>query len=932
MAQHPSYWSIGSEQGLPSLKVYDLMEDSLGVVWAGTSEGLVHYDGLSLNTLRFEGARSQDRTNLQLGPDGQVWSTNFSGEVFLADYEQMQPFSRLQDLVTEKIVAVERARDSLYFMTKNEIVKTDLNGENGGVLRKAKVDEKFYGLASNRFLITSWDFINLKTGEMISTDGVPPSNLSSGFDEYFRYYYAIGKVEKLGKSDSEILVEGLQRQPGVTPLITGVRSTSAGTWVMTYDGVYLIEKQQWLFPSIPISDLIETQDGAHWFSSVTDGIHVVPDLELLRYGKEPDGLPSKRFNRIAQLPNKNIVATDNNGMAVLLHPQKGLLASFKSDLARESEALQVDTANDRVLTAFGDLYLLDSKSMALLARREGNIKSIAISKQKLAVVQGPELYRVPYDGKTLGVSEPEARVNKRVFQALIDHSGNEWLLTETGLLLNFNQVLVNGERNFKPSLACLGPIGLAFFSDRKDSIAWFENAQFSAWIEIPSFLQQGAQVKSLFATQNRLLVLVSNALLTLDLRSKEWKRFGASLGLPATDLKDVVASEERAWLATFNGIYSIPLDGSKPQIPPKVQLCSFRVNGNLRDISGELKFTHDEKDIEVVLRGISPKSRGNIQFFYKLGGLMDDFEVNPNGAVLRFRALAPGTYDLEVFAKDVDGLKSTEHQNLQFSIEKPWYLSWLFIALMSLALIGTVSTIFLFRIRYINQRSAQQLEHSRLMEDLRASQMTALRAQMNPHFMFNVLNSIQGLFTIGKTEKANEVLSRFSDLMRSILDVSDQNTIGLEKELEMIGLYLELEAVRFGDEFHYKVDVVDDIDPKKVEVPSLLIQPYVENAVKHGLLHRKGDKNLSVSLALIDHGTMLEVRIDDNGIGRDKAGELRSEKHRSFATQASSSRLDLLNVENAHKIGVEIIDKTDEAGNANGTLVILRIPLTAKVS
>ena len=306
---------------------------------------------------------------------------------------------------------------------------------------------------------------------------------------------------------------------------------------------------------------------------------------------------------------------------------------------------------------------------------------------------------------------------------------------------------------------------------------------------------------------------------------------------------------------------------------------------------------------------------------------MNDFEMNENGPVIRFRALAPGNYHLEVFALDVNGIPSEKHLQLSFVIRKPWYATWPFFILIGLVIVGAVSAVFLFRIRYINQRNAQQLERSRLMEDLRASQMTALRAQMNPHFMFNVLNSIQGLFTIGKTEKANEVLSRFSDLMRSILDVSDQNTIGLDKELEMIKLYLELEAVRFGDEFHYRVEVASHIEPKKVNVPSLLIQPYVENAVKHGLLHRKGNKNLSVSLALIDHGTMLEVRIDDNGIGREKAGELRLEKHRSFATQASSSRLDLLNVENAHKIGVEIIDKKNENGNSIGTLVILRIPL-----
>jgi len=123
MAQHPSYWTISSEQGLPSLKVYDLLEDSLGVVWAGTSEGLVHYDGLWLQSLRTESARSQDRSMLQLGANGKVWSLNFAGELFVADYESMRPDSVPSGLITSKINYLERNGDALYYMTRNEVLK-----------------------------------------------------------------------------------------------------------------------------------------------------------------------------------------------------------------------------------------------------------------------------------------------------------------------------------------------------------------------------------------------------------------------------------------------------------------------------------------------------------------------------------------------------------------------------------------------------------------------------------------------------------------------------------------------------------------------------------------------------------------------------------------------------------------------------------------
>jgi signal transduction histidine kinase/ligand-binding sensor domain-containing protein len=922
---------LGSEQGLPSLKVYDLMEDSLGVMWAGTSEGLVHYDGLWLNTLKSPTAISQDRSMLQLGDNGMVWSINFAGEVFLADYERMYDFPHLRETVSEKIMTLERVGDKLYFMSKKELVETDLSGKNAVITRKAEDNERFYGFAGNRFLHSSLGLTDLKLNSRTIHPDRNPFNLSAGKESDYRYYYTTGKVERVSQSGTQELVASLQRKGGAIPLITGVRETSAGIWILTYDGAYLIGKDQWLFPGIPISDVVETTDGAHWFSTLTDGIHVIPDLELKRYGREPDGLPTQRFNKVAALPNGNIIATDNNGVALLIHPDKGVLATFKAEFTRESEAVFVDTVHQRLLVAFGDLYLLEMTTLKQLDHLVGNVKSITLKGDSLVIVNASFLTSLKYDGNRFGEAK-NTDPPPSFYQNLVDGNGNDWLLSDQGLLVGRKLWKGDGTLRFSPKLMGRSETGHVFLSNRKDSIAEMDGDNVKNWWLIPPELRQGAMVRAMAGNADNLFVLLSNAVLKMETRTGEWQRLGSSDGLPSTDLKDMTISNDRIWIATFNGLYSILMERKTRLSPPKVQLRMLRVNGENVPITENLEFEHDRNDIEVVLRGISTNSRGRIQFAYLLEGMMNNYEISPNNAVIRFRSLAPGEYSLDVFALDVNGTPSTEHQRLQFTVLQPWYLTWPFIIFASVLLIVIVSAIFLFRIRYINQRNSQELERSRLMEDLRASQMTALRAQMNPHFMFNVLNSIQGLFTLGKAEKANEVMSRFSDLMRSILDVSDQNTIGLDKELELIGLYLELEAVRFGDEFHYRLEVAQDIDPKKMEVPSLLIQPYVENAVKHGLLHRRGAKSLLVSLILIENEKMLEVRIDDNGIGREKAGELRSEKHRSFATQASSSRLDLLNAENTHKIGVEIIDKTDESGNATGTLVILRIPVSANVS
>ncbi|MCF8460025.1 MAG: histidine kinase [Flavobacteriales bacterium] len=925
MAQHPSYWTLSSEQGLPSLKVYDLVEDSLGVVWAGTSEGLVHYDGLWLNTLRTESARSQDRSMLQLGSNGKVWSLNFAGELFEAAYELMERHQIPDDHARSKVNYIEKSGDALFYMTRNEVLRSDLSGEGFTLVHRTDNLEPIHGMAAPNFILSSKGLISLKTRSLQAKKEEDASTLCASNDKVYQYYYITGTVLELSSGGADTIVNALKRKNGPIPLITGVRNTSAGTWVMTYDGIYLVEQDKWLFPSMPVSDVIETQDGSHWFSTLTDGIHVVPDLALKRYAREPDGLPTQRFNRVRKLSNGNVVATDNNGMAVLIHPEKGVLATFKAEFTRESEALTIDTVNNRILAAFGDLYLLDANTLKQLDKRKGNVKSIAVSAGSISIVDGPDLKTLEYEGKKFGSELDVMYMDPAVYQNAIDGQGRQWLLTATGVRVNGLELTVP-KSTFKPSLMATTSGGRVFLTDRKDSILVAQNGAFHHWLSIPRTVRQNASVRSMAASETELFALLSNALLIHNLKTKEWERIGQSEGLPSTDLKDVVVDDERIWVATFNGLYSIPLQRNKRKIAPKVQLRMFRVNGKPVALTSTLEYEHNENDIEVVLRGISTKSRGHIQFAYKLNGLMDDYELNDNGSVLHFRSLAPGNYELDVYALDVNGTPSDAHLKLKFSIKSPWYQTWPFIIFSGLLLIAVVSTIFLFRIRYIKQRSTRQLEHSQLTEELRASQLTALRAQMNPHFMFNVLNSIQGLFTLGKTEKANEVLSRFSDLMRSILDVSDQNTITLDKEMELIGLYLELEAVRFGDEFEFELTLSPAVKPDRVQVPSLLIQPYVENAVKHGLLHRRGKKKLSVSIELDEAANALLIRIEDNGVGREKAAELRSKKHKSFANEASSSRLDLLNVENEIKIGVEIIDLQNDTGEATGTVVFLRIP------
>jgi len=259
----------------------------------------------------------------------------------------------------------------------------------------------------------------------------------------------------------------------------------------------------------------------------------------------------------------------------------------------------------------------------------------------------------------------------------------------------------------------------------------------------------------------------------------------------------------------------------------------------------------------------------------------------------------------------------------------------LFISALVIALLVIVAGIFYY-LRLKQKRKAElialELKESQkrlaLEKQYRDSELKALKAQMNPHFIFNVLNSIQEFIVLNEKDMASEYLATFAELIRSYLHFSNQGHITIAEETETIKKYMQLESLRFGEKFTYNVSVQNK-ELSECKIPTMIIQPYVENAIKHGLFNKEGKQELSVSIRRNDDKS-IQVNIVDNGIGREKAREIkemRSTNHQSFALEATSNRLELLNQKFNNTIGLEVKDLKDDKAEAAGTEVILRIPI-----
>jgi hypothetical protein len=342
------------------------------------------------------------------------------------------------------------------------------------------------------------------------------------------------------------------------------------------------------------------------------------------------------------------------------------------------------------------------------------------------------------------------------------------------------------------------------------------------------------------------------------------------------------------------------------------------VNDKPIDTSLEHAFKSNERKIKFVFSSPTLKNKGLIKIHYKLLGydtawIVNNFDLNQ----VTYNALDAGTYTFVIKAED-QGVYSNSLE-YSFVIATPVYARWWFIIGMGLLVLIIIIAIYKQQLK-IQQKKSEQIN------ELNASKLAAIQSQMNPHFIFNSLNSIQDLVLKGDVENSYSYITTFSDLVRRTLSYSEKDFVEFDQEIKLLNLYLTLEKLRFKKNFIYEVD------PRNVEdimIPPMLIQPFIENSLAHGLLHKEGEKKLRVTFELKD---MLICTIEDNGIGREQAKAIKQRQnstHESFSGKAIGRRLEILSHVFEGEFGYTYEDLYDNQGPV-GTRVILTIPIKRK--
>jgi ligand-binding sensor domain-containing protein len=304
------------------------------------------------------------------------------------------------------------------------------------------------------------------------------------------------------------------------------------------------------------------------------------------------------------------------------------------------------------------------------------------------------------------------------------------------------------------------------------------------------------------------------------------------------------------------------------------------------------------------------------RYYSKIDKIDKDWNYAGNKGMVEYNGLTPGEYKFSYRAVTSDGLADAE-RTITIIVSPRFWQTWWFQGIVMLGLISAVVVI----IQYVRLREKRK---SAIQLQLSALEMKALRAQMNPHFIFNALNSIQECIITKDTNTAYSYLSSFSKLVRMILENSERQFITLDDEVETLKLYLSIEKLRFDDTFEYLIKTVPEVDISFIRLPAMIIQPFVENALWHGLIHKKGDKKLVISFRQENKNLICVIK--DNGVGRGQAAQMKSDstiKKHSMGVKITEERLQLLETE----ASIVIDDLNDEDGTPAGTKVTIIIPL-----
>jgi len=938
-AQQPYSIAINSDEGLSSDVVYDVKEDSRGFIWLATGNGLVRFDGETYKLIAAEGQTSKIGSFISEDYLGRIWMESFDGALF---YVRQDKLVMLDDrkpigffnyyLDDERLIHIYRNEAVIYDLATLEPVKI-IQRNNAQTFHVYTVNNEMHVLGENEWILSKNGATQTRPLPVIMKTMTPI--LSAKKDEIL---YFVGKDNGKG-----ILY---QYQQATTKEVFAVKEMSfiqnmvyldEMFWFCCSDGLYVYNKQGRLinerpyFNNISVSSVMKDRNGGYWVGTLTEGAWVIRN-----FGHSIIETPLMRPQRLAVFANEVIVGTKDGRLLPLGKSGPGS-TFYQSKGNHGIFYLEADKTNQELYCTSNEFCVFDTNKNCIL-QDVASIKDVERLDDKYLVVAASGnvgLFTLPrsttesnwdlFYKKNINAfsvnSAPilDGRGKSVVYDKVLDavfFCSNQGFYKQTLLgleeirrdnkSLNYVKIEVVGRQIF-----ALTPTG------RIECLNIDNPSEFRVLRSL-----EGEDWKLLKSIDNTIYIASDHELARYELGAGK-ERIEYVFSVAGNDrISDFVKKGDRFYISIDRGIIQIPETNGVKNLEPQFYLDRMFIRGEELRGAELSQLSYDQNEVLFQFSIASYPGSQWLPVYYSLNG-NEWNKITEGSRSLKLDALRPGYYSVRFKI----GENGKSFAAPTFIVRRPFWESYWFYIGMGL-LVAAIGVIYYrYQTRLLKTQNKLQLEKLSLEKDLQSAMLQSIKSQMNPHFFYNALNTIQSFIFTDDKRNAGIFLSKFSQLTRMILEMSERESVSVSEEIQALNLYLEIESARFNYTLNYKLEVAPEVDTEMSRLPSMIIQPYVENAIKHGLLHKKENKNLAIRFKR-EHENLV-IEIEDDGIGRVRSRELnriKNKGHQSFATEANSRRLELLNRKHGN-VGVEFVDKQNEVGEGSGTLVIIRIPL-----
>jgi sensor histidine kinase YesM/ligand-binding sensor domain-containing protein len=958
-----SYRCFTPEDGLPSSEVYHAFQDSKGYIWFATDNGVCRYDGYEFkNYSANEGL--PDNTIFEIYEDwkGRIWFISFSARLSYFYNDSIQCY-QFNDSIAKKLSHYPVSYKKSFYVDRNNTVY--FNDRYNGII---KIDDSGKAsLLDNRYFIYVLDNTPLlnklevsandsliyyfKNKEWRNKIEIPLRSvfktavISNSF-LYFSIYTNLYKVDK-GR---------LVQNRTFKNKIIWTSSYNNQLWVGTTCGVYCFENgnlnsvpKYHLLHNYSVSSVLIDKEGGIWFTTLESGVFYLPELSIKSFKPKNVAIANQKIMCLHEFNNKIWYGTLG-----------GKIGFLKEDVLNQVFEIQntkpCSSIIDIINNEKGQLIAMSfCKSYSFSENVHG--KEQSLNKLDLLCTSGGHkieycgnseywiasrfaVYKVAENSRSITIQIKVSRditihsllmLDQDTF--LIGASNGLWkYITSTKQFTHLNQI----HPKLNDRILCIekGSGNYIWIGTKKNGIIALKNDK------VVNILNKNVTssnfISCIYPYKNSVwfgtkgggaysLTFKDSSL--VDFVIKKWS---VAEGLLSNEINDIGVNDTAAFLATNQGLNVVCYsDYKESSVTPPIYIEQVKINNKDTILLDNYILNYKQNSIDIRLTGIAFKQAG-VQYKYRLIEKANKGEwIMTNSREVRLAYLHYGEYMFQ--AKAVIGsIESDKSVSFSIVIKPPFWRTWWFITISFISVFSLIIFYLRKRLKEIKVRNELEKEFlinkNKLQKEIEKYRQQALTQQMNPHFIFNSLNSIQ-LFVYKEDKKlSSKYLSKFSGLIRIILDNSQHQAISFQKEFEALVLYLELEEMRLQGKMSFTVQIDEKINTSYFIVPPLLIQPFAENSIWHGIVHKQGKGHVKVLLEECEDCFLCVI--EDDGVGRKRAKEILDKKrsaHKSLGTQITEKRLELLNNHCGKKMNITYIDLYDKS-IAIGTRVEIEIP------